>query len=77
LTNIEFEEIYQQTVSRNIKDLEMKWDLVGKTWLDELSGGIMPHLTGIKFSDYRRFDEMSGEEQYAFYCWLKQEQENE
>ena len=70
-----FEKVYRQTVSPFRDELTELWNKHGGAWIKELSGGVCFDLddVGTTMDAYRQFDEMSGEEQYAFAEWVKGE----
>ena len=72
MDNIFEKAIYRIDVSPNRKELIEAWNTHAGSWLDELTGGIMPNVEGCSYKVYHRFDELSGEEQYDFACWWKE-----
>lgn len=66
----EFDEIWRKIVHVNIKELEALWNIHAGEWFNEISGDVVGSVDGVPYSDYMEFDALSGEEQYAFSCWL-------
>jgi len=67
-----FEKVYMLRIYPIIDVLGILWEKHGFEWLEEISGGLScVDTTGIKVTDYKEFHSLTGEEQYAFACWLK------
>ena len=75
-----FQAVWKKTVATDLARLARLWNKHGGEWLSHLSGETLTELA-YKYcpcrlpNDWRRFDELSGEEQYAFACWVKEKEE--
>lgn len=70
----DFEKIYMVGIYPMIDRLQILWKKHGFNWLEEISGGLSGiDTTGVEVTDYKEFHSLSGEEQYAFYQYLKQQ----
>jgi hypothetical protein len=69
---VTFEQIYQVEIAPNIRQYSNIWKRFGGDWLEEVSGGVCDDLTSREHTDmydYKRFDELSAADQYAFVQW--------
>lgn len=75
--NLHFELIYRKTVRANYDILVNDWDKHGGKWISEMTGQTCCDFEDCNMSEYHRFDELSGEEQYAFFKWLERQKPQE
>ena len=68
------QKVWDEYIPPHIRRYVRVWDILGGAWLSELSGSILTELEydrcESKMSQYREFNELSGEEQIAFVMWV-------
>ena len=67
-TESDFDKIYSKTVKPSYSKLEDLWEWFGSEWLCHLSGS-PKLLVSIDF------EELSAEEQFAFWAWTRENKE--
>ena len=63
-TESDFDKIYSRTVQPSYKKLQELWEWYGSEWLCHLSGSEVPVRI--------EFEELSAEEQFAFWAWTRE-----
>ena len=67
-TESDFDKIFSRTVKPSYSELERLWEWHGSEWLCHLSG--LPNI-----SVCVDFEELSAEEQFAFWAWTRENKE--
>lgn len=69
----EFLAIWRKRVQPIIERLTKLWNKYGGQWVEDISSLSDLNQEGLTMATYKEFSELSGEEQYAFMAWLKEE----